>query len=99
VDLGCPRNLELVLQLRVVLRLHASLLSGCLIAHIHRALDLEYGWAVKAQAVERCTHPFQVVGHQAKRLHYYSQLEDSHEDGTFLRWFSYGPEDGLVCSF
>ena len=41
----------------------------------------------------------QLVVHQANRLHCYRQLEDSHEDGTFLRWFSYEPEDGLVCSF
>ena len=43
VDLRRSRDLELVLQLRVVLRRHASLLSGGLVAHIHGALDLEYG--------------------------------------------------------
>jgi hypothetical protein len=25
----------------------------------------------------------------------YSQLEDSHEDGNFIRWSSYGPELGI----
>jgi hypothetical protein len=28
----------------------------------------------------------------------YSQLEDSHEDGNFIRWSSYGPEIGISCS-
>ncbi len=28
-----------------------------------------------------------------------SKLEDSHEDGNFLRWSSYGPEYGVVWSF
>ncbi len=31
--------------------------------------------------------------------YYYSQLEDSHEDGNFIRWFSYGPEYGITLSF
>ncbi len=31
--------------------------------------------------------------------YYYSQLEDSHEDGNFIRWFSYGPEYGISLSF
>ena len=29
----------------------------------------------------------------------YSQLEDSHEDGNFIRWSSYGPEAGINWSF
>jgi hypothetical protein len=29
----------------------------------------------------------------------YSQLEDSHEDGNFIRWSSYGPEIGISYSF
>jgi hypothetical protein len=29
----------------------------------------------------------------------YSQLEDSHEDGNFIRWSSYGPEIGINYSF
>ncbi len=28
----------------------------------------------------------------------YSQLEDSHEDGNFIRWSSFGPELGINCS-
>jgi len=28
----------------------------------------------------------------------YSQLEDSREDGNFIRWSSYGPEIGINCS-
>jgi len=32
-------------------------------------------------------------------LYYYSQLEDSHEDGNFIRWFAYGPEYGVKCEF
>lgn len=32
-------------------------------------------------------------------IYYYSQLEDSHEDGNFLRWSSWGPELGINCSF
>jgi len=28
----------------------------------------------------------------------HSQLEDSHEDGNFIRWSSYGPEVGISCS-
>lgn len=28
-------------------------------------------------------------------VYYYSQLEDSHEDGNFIRWSSYGPEVGI----
>ena len=43
MDLFRPRDLELVLQLRVVLRWHASLSSGCLVAPIHGALDLQDG--------------------------------------------------------
>ncbi len=31
-------------------------------------------------------------------VYYYSQLEDSHEDGNFIRWSSYGPEIGISCS-
>ena len=31
--------------------------------------------------------------------YYYSQLEDSHEDGNFLRWSAYGPEVGINVSF
>jgi hypothetical protein len=31
-------------------------------------------------------------------FYYYSQLEDSHEDGNFIRWSSYGPEVGINCS-
>ena len=34
----------------------------------------------------------QLVVQQANRLHWYRRLEDSHEDGTFLRWFNYEPE-------
>jgi hypothetical protein len=29
----------------------------------------------------------------------YTQLEDSHEDGNFIRWSSFGPEFGLACEF
>ena len=29
----------------------------------------------------------------------YSQLEDSHEDGNFIRWSSLGPEYGITLSF
>jgi hypothetical protein len=68
-----------------------------LVAHIHGALDLEYGWAVEVRPSSDAR--IQLVVQQANRLHCYRQLEDSHEDGTFLRWFSYDPEDGLVCSF
>jgi len=32
-------------------------------------------------------------------LYYYSQLEDSREDGNFLRWFTYGPEYGVKFEF
>jgi len=32
-------------------------------------------------------------------IYYYSQLEDSHEDGNFVRWSSYGPEAGISYSF
>jgi hypothetical protein len=32
-------------------------------------------------------------------FYHYSQLEDSHEDGNFLRWFSLGPEYGITLSF
>lgn len=32
-------------------------------------------------------------------FYHYSQLEDSHEDGNFLRWFSLGPEYGITVSF
>jgi hypothetical protein len=32
-------------------------------------------------------------------FYYYSQLEDSHEDGNFIRWSSYGPEIGINWSF
>ncbi len=32
-------------------------------------------------------------------IYYYSQLEDSHEDGNFVRWSTYGPEFGISCSF
>lgn len=32
-------------------------------------------------------------------IYYYSQLEDSHEDGNFIRWSSYGPEVGISYSF
>ncbi len=32
-------------------------------------------------------------------LYYYSQLEDSHEDGNFIRWFTYGPEYGVKFEF
>jgi hypothetical protein len=32
-------------------------------------------------------------------IYYYSQLEDSHEDGNFVRWSSYGPEVGISYSF
>lgn len=32
-------------------------------------------------------------------FYYYSQLEDSHEDGNFIRWSSYGPEVGINYSF
>lgn len=32
-------------------------------------------------------------------VYHYSQLEDSHEDGNFIRWFSYGPEYGMTVSF
>ena len=32
-------------------------------------------------------------------VYHYSQLEDSHEDGDFIRWFSYGPEYGITVSF
>ena len=31
-------------------------------------------------------------------FYYNSQLEDSHEDGNFIRWSSYGPEVGINCS-
>jgi len=31
--------------------------------------------------------------------YHYSQLEDSHEDGNFIRWFSFGPEYGITLSF
>lgn len=31
-------------------------------------------------------------------LYTYGQLEDSHEDGNFIRWSSYGPEVGINCS-
>ncbi len=41
--------------------------------------------------------PVQLMG--GMFISYYSQLQDSHEDGNFLRWSSYGPEYGLVCSF
>lgn len=32
-------------------------------------------------------------------IYTYSQLEDSHEDGNFIRWCSYGPEIGINYSF
>ena len=32
-------------------------------------------------------------------FYHYSQLEDSHEDGNFIRWFSLGPEYGITLSF
>jgi hypothetical protein len=32
-------------------------------------------------------------------LYHYSQLEDSHEDGNFIRWFTYGPEWGVSVDF
>jgi hypothetical protein len=32
-------------------------------------------------------------------LYYYSQLEDSSEDGNFIRWFTYGPEYGVKFTF
>jgi hypothetical protein len=32
-------------------------------------------------------------------FYHYSQLEDSHEDGNFIRWFSLGPEYGITVSF
>jgi len=32
-------------------------------------------------------------------MYHYSQLEDSHEDGNFMRWFSFGPEYGITLSF
>jgi hypothetical protein len=32
-------------------------------------------------------------------FYYYSQLEDSHEDGNFVRWSSFGPEVGISYSF
>jgi len=32
-------------------------------------------------------------------VYYYSQLEDSHEDGNFIRWSSYGPEFVVSYSF
>lgn len=31
--------------------------------------------------------------------YYYRQFEDSHEDGNFIRWSSYGPQVGLSYSF
>lgn len=32
-------------------------------------------------------------------VYYYSQLEDSHEDGNFIRWSSFGPEVGIGYGF
>jgi len=32
-------------------------------------------------------------------VYYYSQLEDSHEDGNFIRWSSFGPEIDIGYSF
>jgi hypothetical protein len=32
-------------------------------------------------------------------IYYYRQLEDSHEDGNFVRWSSWGPEYGLAWTF
>jgi hypothetical protein len=32
-------------------------------------------------------------------IYYCSQLKDSHEDGNFVRWRSYGPEAGISYSF
>jgi len=32
-------------------------------------------------------------------FYHYSQLEDSTEDGNFIRWFSLGPEYGITLSF
>jgi hypothetical protein len=32
-------------------------------------------------------------------MYHYSQLEDSHEDGNFIRWFSFGPEYGVTLCF
>ena len=32
-------------------------------------------------------------------VYYYSQLEDSHEDGNFIRWSSFGPEVDIGYSF
>jgi hypothetical protein len=32
-------------------------------------------------------------------FYYYSQLEDSHEDGNSIRWSSYGPEDRHQLQF
>jgi hypothetical protein len=32
-------------------------------------------------------------------LYYYSQVERSTEDCNFIRWFTYGPEYGIVATF
>jgi len=32
-------------------------------------------------------------------IYYCSQLEDSYEDGNFLRWSNYGPKYGVEWSF